>query len=211
VQRRQQADTTLRQDSASVVSARAELQSQRNQLAALEATEAAAISQVQADQTRVAQARLNLSYTRLLAPIDGYIDQRTIQNGDFVSPGAAMMTVVPLNAAFVLANYRELALRHMAPGQRASIHLDAYEIDLDGLVNSIPPASGATYSPVPPNNATGNFTKIVQRLPVKITVNPGQPRAKLLRLGMSVEVTVHTGLADVVSQQTRTRRRVTSP
>ena len=211
VQRRQQADTTLRQDSASVVSARSELRSQRDQLAALQATEAAAASQVQADQTRVAQARLNLSYTRLLAPIDGYIDQRTTQTGDFVSPGAAMMTVVPLNAAYILANYREVALRHMAPGQRARIHLDAYDIDLDGVVNSIPPASGATYSPVPPNNATGNFTKIVQRLPVKITVSPGQPRAKLLRLGMSVEVTVHTGLADVVAQQTARRERLMTP
>jgi membrane fusion protein, multidrug efflux system len=211
VQRRQQADTTLRQDSASLASARDELASQRRQLQALQAAEAAAAAQVRVDRSRLAQAELNLSYTRLTAPIDGYIDQRTTQAGDYVSPGAAMMTVVPLDEVFVLANYREVALRHMAPGQAVTIHLDAYDVDLDGVLNSLPPASGATYSPVPPNNATGNFTKIVQRLPVKITLKPGQSRAKLLRLGMSVETTVHTGMADVAARQGATGRRITSP
>jgi membrane fusion protein, multidrug efflux system len=212
VQQHQQADTTLRQDRASLASAENERAAQLRQLQALEAAEAAAVGQIRADQSRLQQAQLNLSYTRLLAPMDGSIDQRTVEVGDYVSPGAATMTVVPLDQVYILANYREVALRHMAPGQHVRVHLDAYDIDLDGVVNSIPPASGATYSPVPPNNATGNFTKIVQRLPVKITLTPGQPRARLLRLGMSVETTVHTGLLDVAAEQARTPdRRVTSP
>jgi membrane fusion protein, multidrug efflux system len=210
-QRRQQADTALRQDRASLVSAEGELASQRRQLAALQAAEAAAAAQARVDQARIDQARLNLSYTRLVAPFDGSIDQRTAEAGDYVAPGAALMTVVPLEQVFILANYREVALRHMAPGQHVRIHVDAYNIDLDGVVNSIPPASGATYSPVPPNNATGNFTKIVQRLPVKITLVPGQPRARLLRLGMSVETVVHTGLEDVAAVQQRQGARVGSP
>jgi membrane fusion protein, multidrug efflux system len=212
VQQHQQADTTLRQDRASLASAENERAAQLRQLQALEAAEAAAAGQIRADESRLQQAQLNLGYTRLLAPMDGSIDQRTVEVGDYVSPGAATMTVVPLDQVYILANYREVALRHMAPGQHVRVHLDAYNIDLDGVVNSIPPASGATYSPVPPNNATGNFTKIVQRLPVKITLTPGQPRARLLRLGMSVETTVHTGLLDVAAEQARAPdRRVTSP
>ena len=203
VQQHQQADTTLKQDRASLASAQNDLTAQRRQLDALVADEDATRAQARADQTRVAQAQLNLSYTRLTAPIDGDIDQRTTQTGDYVAPGATMMVVTPLDAVYVLANYRELALRHMRPGQRARIHLDAYDVDLDGVVDSIPPASSATYSPVPPNNATGNFTKIVQRLPVKIVVAPHQPLARLLRVGLSVETTVHTGLADVVAAQRR--------
>ena len=205
-QQHQQADTTLKQDRASLASAQNDLTAQRRQLDALVADEDATKAQVRADQTRVAQAQLNLGYTRLTAPIDGDIDQRTTQTGDYVAPGATMMVVTPLDAVYVLANYRELALRHMRPGQRARIHLDAYDVDLEGVVDSIPPASSATYSPVPPNNATGNFTKIVQRLPVKIVVAPNQPLARLLRVGMSVETTVHTGLADVVAAQRRDPR-----
>ena len=113
------------------------------------------------------------------------------------------MTVVPLNAIYVLANYREVAMRHMRPGQPVLIHVDTYNIDLQGIVESLPASSGASYSPIAPNNATGNFTKIVQRFPVKIIFAPNQRLANLVRVGMSVETTVNTGLDDVVGAQSR--------
>jgi membrane fusion protein (multidrug efflux system) len=100
-------------------------------------------------------------------------------------------------------------LLHVRSGQPVTIHLDAYRVDLHGKVDSLPPASGASFAPIAPNNATGNFTKIVQRLPVKIVISSGQPLAKLLRVGMSVETTIHTGLEDVVDQQRRSIDRVT--
>ena len=206
VQQHQQADATLKQDRASLQSAENEVSAQRRQRDALVADEKATRAQAKADAARVERAKLSLSYTRIAAPIDGSIDQRTVQVGDYVSPGSTMMVVSPLQAVYVLANYRELALRHVRPGQRVAVHVDAYNIVLDGVVDSIPPASGATYSPLPPNNATGNFTKIVQRLPVKIVILPNQPLARLLKVGMSVETTVHTGLENVVDDQRRDGR-----
>jgi membrane fusion protein, multidrug efflux system len=95
------------------------------------------------------------------------------------------------------------------PGQPVTIHVDAYNIDLSGTVQGLAPATGASYAPIQPNNATGNFTKIVQRLPLKIVVDPRQPLAKLLRVGFSVETTVHTGLENVVNEQGGSSSRVT--
>jgi membrane fusion protein (multidrug efflux system) len=209
VQQHQQADTTVRQDRASLQSASAELTSQQRQLDALLATLRATKDKLAADAAQVDQARLNLSYTRVVAPIDGQVDQRQVQVGNYVSPGAPVMVVAPLREVYVVANYRELALRHMRPGQPVRIHLDAYDVDLDGIVDSLPAASGAAYSPIPATNATGNFTKIVQRLPVKIVFRPGQPLARLVRVGMSVETTVDTRLEDVVGEQRRYDSRVT--
>jgi membrane fusion protein, multidrug efflux system len=120
-----------------------------------------------------------------------------------------LMTVVPLDQVYIEANYLEVALLHVRSGQPVTIHLDAYDIDLKGKVDSVPPASGTAFAPIAPNNATGNFTKIVQRLPVKIVVTPGQPLAKLLRVGLSVETTIHTGLEDVVDEQRRSSDRLT--
>jgi membrane fusion protein (multidrug efflux system) len=208
-QQAQQASVTRDQDLASLTSARAQQTVQGRQLQALQAALAAARARVKADEAQVAQARLNLSYTRILAPIDGVVDQRTVQVGNYVAPGSPVLVVVPLQRIFVLANYRELALRHMRPGQPVRIHVDAYDIDLDGIVDSLPGASGESFSPIPPNNATGNFTKIVQRLPVKIDFAPNQPLVRLVRVGMSVETTVDTHLENVVAEQRRTDRRVT--
>ena len=111
------------------------------------------------------------------------------------------MVVVPLGETYVEANYREVELRHMLPGQPVRIHVDAYDADFDGVVDSVPPATGALFAPVGPENATGNFTKIVQRLPVKITFAPNQAGLHHLRLGMSVETTVRTGFADVIANR----------
>jgi membrane fusion protein (multidrug efflux system) len=120
------------------------------------------------------------------------------------------MTVVPLDQVYIEANYRETDLLHVRSGQPVTIHLDAYNMDLRATVDGVPPASGAAFAPIAPNNATGNFTKIVQRLPVKIMVASGQPLAKLLRVGLSVETTIHTGLEDVVGEQRRSTNRVTA-
>jgi membrane fusion protein (multidrug efflux system) len=205
----QQADSTLEQGQASLDSADASLDAARRQLDVLKAQRSAAEATVKADEAQLEQARLNLSYTQIKAPIDGMVGERSVQAGNYVAPGTTLMTVVPLDQVYIEANYLEVDLRHVRSGQPVTIHLDAYDIDLKGTVDSMPPASGAAFAPIAPNNATGNFTKIVQRLPVKIEVTPGQPLAKLLRVGLSVETTIHTGLEDVVGEQRRSSDRVT--
>src|ERR1700682_562451 len=205
----QQADATLQQGQASLDSAEASLEAARRELDVLKARRSAIEAAVRADQAQLEQARLNLSYTQIRAPIDGMVGERSVQVGNYVAPGTTLMTVVPLDQVYIEANYLEVELRHVRSGQPVTIHLDAYDIDLKGTVVNVPPASGAAFAPIAPNNATGNFTKIVQRLPVKIVVTPGQPLAKLLRVGLSVETTIHTGLEDVVDEQRRSSDRLT--
>jgi len=209
IQQQQQADTNLQQSRAQLQSATASLDAAKKQLDVIRAQQQSAKAAIIVDEARLAQAKLNLSYTRILAPVDGMVGQRAVQVGNVIAPGATLMAVVPLDQAFILANYLEVDLLHVRAGQKVTIRLDAYRIDLQGTVDSIAPASGASFAPIQPNNATGNFTKIVQRLPVKITVDPNQPLAKLLRVGFSVETTIHTGLDDVVNEQRRSSSRVT--
>jgi membrane fusion protein (multidrug efflux system) len=209
MQEHQQADTTLQQAQASLDSAEASLDAAWRQLDVYKAQRAAAEATVKADEAQLEQARLNLSYTQIRAPVDGMVGERSVQVGNYVSPGTTLTTVVPLDQVYIEANYREVDLLHVRSGQPVTIHVDAYDIDLKGIVDGVPPASGAAFAPIAPNNATGNFTKIVQRLPVKIVVTPGQPLAKLLRVGFSVETTIHTGLEDVVDEQRKSGNRVT--
>jgi membrane fusion protein, multidrug efflux system len=206
-QEHQQADTTLAQDQASLDSAEASLEAARRELDVLKAQRSAAEAAIKANEAQLEQAKLNLSYTKILAPIDGMVGERSVQVGNYVGPGTTLMTVVPLDQVYIEANYREVDLLHVRGGQPVTIHVDAYNIDLKGTVVNVPAASGAAFAPIAPNNATGNFTKIVQRLPVKIVVTPGQPLAKLLRVGLSVETTIHTGLEDVVDEQRRSSDR----
>ena len=205
----QEADSTLQQGQASLDSAEASLDAARRQVDVLKAQRSAAEAVVKADEAQLEQARLNLSYAQIRAPIDGMVGERSVQVGNYVGPGTTLMTVVPLDQVYIEANYLEVDLLHVRSGQPVTIHVDAYDIDLKGTVDGVPPASGAAFAPIAPNNATGNFTKIVQRLPVKIVVTPGQPLAKLLRVGLSVETTIHTGLEDVVDEQRRSTDRVT--
>jgi membrane fusion protein (multidrug efflux system) len=209
MQEHQQADTALQQDQASLDSSQASLDAAARQLDVLTGQRSAAEATIRLDQAQLDQATLNLSYTQILAPLDGVVGERSVQVGNYVSPGATLMTVVPLDQIYIEANYREVELMHVRSGQPVTIHLDAYNINLRGTVDSVPPASGTTFAPIAPNNATGNFTKIVQRLPVKIVVASGQPLAKLLRVGLSVETTIHTGLEDVVDEQIRSTNLVT--
>lgn len=194
IQQRQQADSTLAAQQAQLAAARAAVEAAQGQMNVLLADEKAA-------QANVAQAALNLSYAQVKAPFNGVVDALSSQVGDYITQGQTLMTLVPMHQLYILSNYRETALRHVRPGQMVSIHVDAYNIDLKGVVEGLPPTTGAVYSPIPPVNATGNFTKIVQRVPVKITLLPGQNLANLLRAGLSVETTIHTGLENVVAQQ----------
>jgi membrane fusion protein, multidrug efflux system len=134
-----------------------------------------------------------LSFTVIRAPLDGVIGNRAMQTGDFVQTGQRLASLVPLDDVYVNANFKETQLAHLRPGQQASIAIDALpEHAIQGTVESFSPASGAVFSLLPPDNATGNFTKIVQRLPVRIHVPLAVARQRLLRPGMSVVVSVNT-------------------
>ncbi|TWB10092.1 membrane fusion protein (multidrug efflux system) [Nitrospirillum amazonense] len=163
----------------------------QQELAVLAAQRDEAGAEVKRAQAALEQARLNLSYTHILAPIDGVVGQRSLRVGNFVSPGTALLAVVPLQSAYVLANFQETQLTHLMPGQKARIIVDSFQGQtLNGTVDSLAPASGIAFSPIPPDNATGNFTKVVQRIPLKIGLDPGQALAQRLRVGMSVEVSL---------------------
>ena len=211
VQEREHADEEVQEGRAALAGTRAATEAARHQSAVLSARINAERGAIAGDKARLDQTRLDLSYTRITAPIAGMVGQRSVQVGNYVGPGTPLMALIPLGEVFIVANYREEALRHVLPGQHVRIHVDSYDVALDGVVDSVPPGSGAAFSALPPNNATGNFTKIVQRLPVKILVAPGQPAARLLRIGMSVETTIATAHADVVGRQDRAAATVTAP
>ena len=132
-------------------------------------------------------AQLNLQYTKVIAPVSGVVSNRTVEVGQNVQPGQELMVVIPLNDLWVTANLKETQLRDMHVGQKAKIYVDATGKDYDGHVDSIAGASGARFSLLPPENATGNYVKVVQRIPVKIVFEPGQDAEHKLRPGMSVE------------------------
>lgn len=209
VKEQQMTETSLREMQANLNSVQAKLEAVKDELPILKAKHKAAIRTLEIDRAAVRQDELNLSYTKIRAPFDGVVGMKSVQSGNYVSPGGAMMGLVPIDQLWIMANYREIALRHVKPGQHARIHVDAYDIDLDGIVDSISPASGAAFAPIAPENATGNFTKIVQRLPVKIVVSPNQPLAKLLRMGFSVETSIDTHLEDVVGAQRESQNWIT--
>lgn len=144
-------------------------------------------------QAALHQAELNLSYTTITAPQDGTVGARTLRVGQYVQPGTQLMAIVPLQAVYVTANYKETQLTDVQPGQPVTIDVDTFPgKPVHGVVDSIAPASGQEFALLPPDNATGNFTKIVQRVPVKITLDPHDPLAGRLRPGMSVEPTIDT-------------------
>ncbi len=139
------------------------------------------------ERTMLDQALLNLSYTRILAPVDGIIGKKNAEPGQQVGPGQQLMAVVPLTNLWVTANFKETQLKKMRPGQRVTIHVDAYNRDYEGYVESLAGASGARFSLLPPENATGNYVKVVQRLPIRIRIKEGEDKDHLLRPGMSAE------------------------
>lgn len=142
-------------------------------------------------QAALAVAKLNLSYTRITAPIDGTVSHRSLRQGAFVNTGTPLLALVPLEKVYIEANFRETQLAKILPGQAVAIRIDTVPgVILSGCVASLASASGASFAPVAPQNATGNFTKVVQRIPVRISINPNQEARKQLRVGMSVRPTV---------------------
>lgn len=163
------------------------------QIDVLNATLAQAKATFAQQQAALRQAELNLSYTAITAPVDGTVGERTLRVGQYVQAGTQLMAVVPLSAIYVTANYKETQLTDVHAGQPVTIAIDMYpDATVHAVVNSIAPASGEEFALLPPDNATGNFTKIVQRIPVKITIDPHDPLAGRLRPGMSVEPTIDT-------------------
>jgi membrane fusion protein (multidrug efflux system) len=154
---------------------------------------AAASAAVQAAQASLEQAELDLERTTVRAPIDGVVGDRQVQVGQLVRSGAPLMSVVPLQAVYVVANFKETQIERFRPNQPVTIEPDvSHGLSLRGVVESLAPASGSQFSIIPTDTATGNFTKIVQRVPVRIRIEPGQEGAELLRPGLSATVTVDT-------------------
>jgi membrane fusion protein (multidrug efflux system) len=146
-------------------------------------------------QAEKATAELNLSHARVTAPVSGVVAQRRARVGGYARVGEPLLTLVPLDAVYVEANFRETQLARVRVGQPVSITVDALPgVRLKGRVDSLGPASGVSFSPIPPHNATGNFTKIVQRLPVRVRLEPGQENARRLRVGMSVRPSIGIGI-----------------
>jgi membrane fusion protein (multidrug efflux system) len=155
------------------------------------ATSESSKASVKADEAAVEQAQLNLGYAKIKAPIDGYATKKAVTTGDYVQVGQALMSLVPPRV-WVIANFKETQLRSMRPGQPATVSIDAYEeLKLHGHVDSIQAGSGAAFSLLPPENATGNYVKVVQRVPVKIVLDDQQNLQRVLGPGMSVVPTVY--------------------
>lgn len=160
------------------------------QVSSTQARVRAAIADVQQRRALLDQAELNLQYTKIVAPVTGEVN-KTVVVGLNVQPGQQLLTVVPLDEVWVTANFKETQLRHMRVGQKAEIHVDSTGQTLKGHVDSIAGATGPLFSLLPPENATGNYVKIVQRIPVKIVLEPGENRDRQLRPGMNVEPHVY--------------------
>jgi membrane fusion protein (multidrug efflux system) len=142
-------------------------------------------------QSALEQQRLNLSYSRIVAPVAGVLTQRSAEIGARISRGQQLFMIVQIDDLWVTANFKETQLKRIHPGQKVRIHVDALSKDFDGTVESMPAVTGARTSVLPPENATGNYVKVIQRLPVRIRINKGQTDLDKLRPGMSVEPTVH--------------------
>ena len=190
------------QSAAAVKSAQAAYDAARDNVEVTKAQQAEARAQLVELQSQLAKAERDLAFTSVRAPVDGTFSNRLINAGDFIQAGQRLANVVPLNDVFIDANYKETQLKRIRPGQPVNISVDAYgHRKFAGIVDSISPAAGSVFTLLPPDNATGNFTKIVQRLPVRIRVPKEVAKQNLLRAGMSVYVTVDTreGAADADS------------
>jgi membrane fusion protein (multidrug efflux system) len=172
----------------------AQLDQQRQQLNVLESQRRQANATLAAQQAARDLAEINLGYTRITAPVDGMVGQRQVRPGQYVSIGTQVISVVPLPNVWVIANYKETQMTRIRVGQPARVTVDAFPgTVLHGHVESWSPASGSQFSLLPADNATGNFTKVVQRIPVKIVLDPDPAVDELLRPGMSVITTIDTG------------------
>ena len=198
----EQSEAGRDQGAAAVRAAQASFDTARDNVEVTKAQQAEAQAQFAELQTSLAKAERDLDFTLVRAPVDGIFSNRLVSTGDYVVVGQRLANVVPLDEVFIDANFKETQLKRIRPGQPVTITVDAYgHRKFEGVVDSIAPAAGSVFTLLPPDNATGNFTKIVQRLPVRVRVPKDVARQNLLRAGMSVYATVDTrkGAADADS------------
>ncbi len=169
-----------------------ETKAREKQVPIAEATYKSALAAAERARAALQQAELNLAYTHITAPITGQVTQKSVDLGQYVSPGQLLFTIVPLDQVYVTANFKETQLANVKPGQKVRIHVDTYHQEFEGVVDSIAGAAGSRQALLPPQNATGNFIKVVQRIPVKILVKPNKNPNLVLRPGMNVEATIYT-------------------
>jgi membrane fusion protein, multidrug efflux system len=205
VQRAQQTDAALRARTAQLQQGKAGLIAANKKIEVLSTERAKTIAQLEHARAVEQQAALNLSYTEITAPVGGTIGARSLRVGQYVQAGTQLMAVVPLDRVYVIANFKETQLTHVRNGQPVELKIDSFQgRALKGHVDSLSPASGLEFALLPPDNATGNFTKIVQRVPVKIVLDDESLKGRL-RPGMSVEPTVNTKAAVVAEREAEKR------
>ncbi|MBS0251936.1 MAG: HlyD family secretion protein [Proteobacteria bacterium] len=193
VQAEQQAASQIGTAQATLAKDKAALTAAQKQIVTLTAELRQARAMLSQNNATLEQAEINLGYTTITSPVDGIIGDRTVRVGQYAQPGTELLAVVPLKKAYVVANFKETELAEVRPGQPVTIAVDTFDDEtVQGYVGSIAPASGQEFALLPPDNATGNFTKIVQRIPVKIYIDPNDPFAGKLRPGMSVIATIDT-------------------
>ncbi|MBU6418561.1 MAG: HlyD family secretion protein [Proteobacteria bacterium] len=193
VQTADQADTTVQTARAALAADQAGLQQAQRQVDVLKAALLGAKAAAARAKAQLAQAKLNLEHTAIRAPFAGIVGNKTVAVGDYLQPGTQIMAIVPLSQVYVVANYKETQITNILPGQHVSISVDGFPaMKVDGYVGTVYPASGQEFALLPPDNATGNFTKIVQRVPVKILINLTDAEIGKLRPGMSVETSIDT-------------------
>jgi membrane fusion protein (multidrug efflux system) len=205
-QRAQQTDADLRQHRATLDKDRATLDSAQKQVKTYEALAASAVAGIASAQAKLDQAELSLGYATVRAPVDGVVGDRAVRVGQMVQAGMGLLTVVPMGRdIYLVANFKETQLGDMKVGQPVGFTVDAFgDHEFHGRIDSFSPGTGAQFALLPPENATGNFTKVVQRVPVKIRLAADDPMLDRLRPGLSVEATVETRCGNAVPDgQTR--------
>jgi membrane fusion protein (multidrug efflux system) len=197
VETAQQATAQIAATRAATARDTASLEGARRQIDVIRAEVAQAEAALARGAAIQRQAELNLSYATIVAPIDGVVGNRTLRIGQYVQAGTQLMTVVPTKAAYVVANYKETQLTDVRPGQSVDIEVDMFPDHVyHGHVESLAPASGQEFALLPPDNATGNFTKVVQRIPVRIVIDAESAASGDLRPGMSVTPTIDTKIGN---------------
>jgi membrane fusion protein (multidrug efflux system) len=192
-QKLEQAIAAYARAGADVRASRAFIAAQKHQLEVLSGTKKQRAADLEGAKATLTAAKLKLGYTKIVAPFNGVTGERQVQAGDYVNIGTNLINVVPLPNVYVIANYKETQLTRVKPGQPVDLTVDSFAQEkLHGRVERISPASGSQFALLPPDNATGNFTKVVQRIPVRIALDPDQPLLQRLLPGMSVVANIHT-------------------
>ena len=194
----EQADANEKRIGAQLMLNNAQVDQQKGLLASLDVQQKQLTAQLDAAEAQVKLARNNLGYTEIRSPVDGMVGQRQVHPGEFVNIGTQIVTVMPLPNIWVISNYKETQMTHVRLGQSVRVTVDAFPgLALTGHIDSWSPGTGSTFALLAPDNATGNFTKVVQRVPVKVVLDSVPALGTLVRPGMSVETSIDTGSSPV--------------